>query len=354
MTPRVAGGGTARRGGRARRPPVARGRHRRARSPWSDRRDAGRRRRQRPGRRVAGDARRRPRSHREVRAERADAGGGARPRARWCGCWSAAGASVELKGSGAPGFAGKSAYDLAVARGDDASAALLQPLSLATPPDPLPRFLAPDTWDEAAALMAFTPRRPADTRGRALRGLRVHVRDHRRRDLPLHLRTFEAHYDGVAVCQSRPGASSAKRRALEVRYGEGATAIRIAGHEGRAYPLGPEVPPDDIDGRSAAVVTWADGAMFHFVMSTQLPVDEVTIVAASLYADGRLSRVEPSISCRSDPSAARWRPGPGRTRAPAAPGPARCARRRSRPCGTTRRAPRRRPSVAAATAGRCG
>ena len=84
-----------------------------------------------------------------------------------------------------------------------------------------------------------------------------------------------------------------RRRALEVRYGEGATAIRIAGHEGRAYPLGPEVPPDDIDGRSAAVVTWADGAMFHFVMSTQLPLDEVTIVAASLYAAGVAPRAGP-------------------------------------------------------------
>ena len=197
----------------------------------------------------------------------------------------AAGASVELKGSGAPGFAGKSAYDLAVERSDDSSAALLQPLSLATPPDPLPRFLAPDTWEQAAALMAFTPRRPADTRGRALRGLRVHVRDHRRRDLPLHLRTFEAHYDGLAVCQSRPGALGARRRALERRYGPGATEIRLFGHEGRAYPLGPEVPADDIDGRSAAVVAWHDGPMFHFVASTQLPVEELTMVAASLYAD---------------------------------------------------------------------
>jgi hypothetical protein len=102
----------------------------------------------------------------------------------------------------------------------------------------------------------------------------------------MHLRTLEAHYDGVAVCQSRPGASSARRRALDVRYGQGGTAIRIAGHEGRAYPLGPEVPPDDVDGRSAAVVTWADGPMFYFVMSTQLPVEEVTVVAASLYGEG--------------------------------------------------------------------
>lgn len=195
----------------------------------------------------------------------------------------AAGADVDLKGSGAPGFSGKRAHDLAVERGDGDVASLLAPLTPETPPDPLPRFLAPTTWEEAAALLTFVPRQPADTRGRALRGLRVHVRDHRRRDLPLHLRTFEAHFDGVAVCQSRPGPLAARRRALEVRYGPDATSIRIRGREGRAFPLGPEVPPDDIDGRSAAVVTWYDGPMFHFVMSTQLPVDEVALVAASLY-----------------------------------------------------------------------
>lgn len=198
----------------------------------------------------------------------------------------AAGADVDLKGSGAPGFSGKRAHDLAVERGDGDVASLLAALTPETPPDPLPRFLAPTTWEEAAALLTFVPRQPADTRGRALRGLRVHVRDHRRRDLPLHLRTFEAHFDGVAVCQSRPGPLAARRRALEVRYGPDATSIRIRGREGRAFPLGPEVPPDDIDGRSAAVVTWYDGPMFHFVMSTQLAVDEVALVAASLYAEG--------------------------------------------------------------------
>ncbi len=70
-----------------------------------------------------------------------------------------------------------------------------------------------------------------------------------------------------------------------MRYGPDATPIRIHGHDGRAFPLGPEVPPDDIDGRSAAVVTWHDGPMFHFVMSTQLPLDALTLVAASLYAE---------------------------------------------------------------------
>jgi hypothetical protein len=195
-----------------------------------------------------------------------------------------AGAHLELKGTGAPGFAGKTAHELAIERGDPAVIALLAPLSAGDRPDPLPTFLTLATWAAAQTLVVFEPRLPADTRGRPLRGLRVHVRDHRRRDLPPHLRTLEAHYDGVAVCQSRPGAAGARRRALEVSYGRDPAVVRVAGHEGRAYPLGPEVPPDDIDGRSAAVVTWHDGAMFYFVMSTQMAVDEVAIVAASLYA----------------------------------------------------------------------
>ena len=198
-----------------------------------------------------------------------------------------AGAAVELQGTGAPGFAGRTAHDLAAARGDAASLALLPllaPLTRETPPDPAPRFLSPATWNEAGALVDFTPRIPGDTRGRLLRGLRVHVRDHRRRDLPRHLRTLEAHYDGVAVSQARPGASTARRRALEVRYGQAPYPVVVRGHAGQAYPLGPEVPPDDIDGRNGAVVTWADGPMFYFVMSTQLEVDDVVLVAASLYA----------------------------------------------------------------------
>jgi uncharacterized protein len=194
-----------------------------------------------------------------------------------------AGAALELKGSGAPGLSGKTAYDLAVERGDAEASALLAPIAIATPPDPRPRFLAPAAWEEARALVEFSARLPADTRGRALRGLRVHVRDHRGRELPTHLRTLEVHYEGLAVTQSRPGALAARRRALEVRYGPSPYPMVVSGHEGRAYPLGPEVPLDDIDGRSAAVVTWADGPMFYFVMSTQLPVDEIALVAVSLY-----------------------------------------------------------------------
>ena len=197
-----------------------------------------------------------------------------------------AGAAIELKGSGAPGFDGKTAHDLAAARGDAQSMELLAPLTRETPPDPLPRFLAPASWDEVRPLVAFPPRLAADTRGRSLRGLRVHVRDHRRRDLPVHLRTVEAHYDGLAVCQSQPGASAARRKALEVRYGASPRAVRVHGLEGRAYPLGPEVPADDIDGRSAAVVTWADGPVFYFVASTQLEADELMLVAESLYPRG--------------------------------------------------------------------
>jgi hypothetical protein len=196
----------------------------------------------------------------------------------------AAGANLDQRGAGAPGFAGKTAYDLAAGRGDDATAALLAPPpSPSDVPDPHPRFLAPETWDAVRPLVDFTPRVATETLGAALRGLRVHVRDHRRRDLPRRLRSVEAHYETFAVAQSQPGALAARRSALEVSYGREPAPVRVSGHHGRAYALGPEVPPGDIDGRSPAVVTWHDGPAFFFVLSSRLPVEEIMKVAVSLY-----------------------------------------------------------------------
>jgi hypothetical protein len=202
-----------------------------------------------------------------------------------------AGANLDTRGSGAPGFAGKTAYDLAQARGDTATAALLAPPpSPRDAPDPHPRFLSPPTWDDVRPLVDFDPWMPADTRGEVLRGLRVHVRDHRRRDLPRRLRSVEAHYETFAVAQSQPGALAATRSALEVSYGLAPVPVRVHGHRGRAYALGPEVPPDDIDGRSPAVVTWHDGPRFFFVLSSRRDVDDLLQIAHSLRAPGSPER----------------------------------------------------------------
>lgn len=196
-----------------------------------------------------------------------------------------AGANLELRGTGAPGFAGKTAFDLASARGDEASARWLappRPGDAMTPPN---SFTAVATWEEAASVAGFTPRQPRDTLGLALRGLRVFVRDHRHRDVPRHLRTIEAHYDGLAVCQSSPGRSVAARQALDTSYGRHPITLDVGGHAARGYALGPEVAADDADGRAPAVVTWCDGPRFYFVTSSERPLDDLRRVAASFYGD---------------------------------------------------------------------
>ncbi len=195
-----------------------------------------------------------------------------------------AGANLELRGTGAPGFAGQTAFDLAVARGDEVSAGWLAP-PRRDDVAPAPSFTAMATWEEAAAVAGFTPRQPRDTLGLALRGLRVFVRDHRHRDVPRHLRTIEAHYDGLAVCQSSPGPSVATRQALHTSYGPHPITLDVGGHAARGYPLGPEVPPDDIDGRAPAVVTWCDGRRFFFLTGSARPLDDLRRVAASFYGD---------------------------------------------------------------------
>jgi hypothetical protein len=144
-------------------------------------------------------------------------------------------------------------------------------------------FETAESWQAASALLTFEPRVPKDTVDLPLSFLRVHVRDHKRREVPLADRTLEAHYGKFSLSQCRKGVGEARRSAIDVAYGQSPFAVRIAGNDGRAYPLGPEVPPDDIDGRSPAVVTWADGDMHYLVASGELPVEVLIIVAASLY-----------------------------------------------------------------------
>lgn len=194
------------------------------------------------------------------------------------------GASLDLRGTGAPGFAGKTAYDLAVARGDATIIEALRPVGAIAAPVRRAAFEPVDSWKAARTMVEFEPRAPSETAGRALRGLHVHVRDHRDRDLPRERRTLEAHYDGFVVSQSRPGTAEAKRLALDVRYGQDPVTVRLAGLDARAYPLGPVPPPDDIDGRSPGVVTWHDGEMFYLAASSELDADVLLLIAASMRA----------------------------------------------------------------------
>jgi len=144
-------------------------------------------------------------------------------------------------------------------------------------------FESARSWDDARRLLSFAPSEPAYTAGRALRSLRVHLRDHRQRELELTGRTLEAHYGDFVLSQSHPGSDEAKRLALEVTYGRSPQPVVIAHHEARLYEPGPEPPPDDIDGRLPAVVTWHDNGRFFLIASQELPTDTLMEIAISLY-----------------------------------------------------------------------
>lgn len=144
-------------------------------------------------------------------------------------------------------------------------------------------FETADSWKSAAGMLTFTPAQPKYTAGFALQSIRVYVRDHRHRELAIGDRTLEAHYGGFVMSQSHRGRSEARRLALDMSYGREPRIARIAGHEGRIYELGPEPEPDDIDGRSPAVVTWHDGEMFYLVASSDMPSEGLQKIAMSLY-----------------------------------------------------------------------
>jgi hypothetical protein len=144
-------------------------------------------------------------------------------------------------------------------------------------------FETATSWKAARSLVTFVPCEPRDTAGHPLESIRIHVRDHKRRELPPDARTLEAHYGAFVVTESRPGDEEARRRALDHSYGQTPREGRIAGRTARMYERGPEPPPGDIDGRTPAVVTWHDGPMFYLIASGELSVDVLARIAKSLY-----------------------------------------------------------------------
>ena len=153
-----------------------------------------------------------------------------------------------------------------------------------TEPPHNPHFITAASWEKAADVLTFGPVQPAYTAGRSLQSISIHVRDHRMRELPIGDRSFEAHYGAFVVSQQRaPDEREARRRALEASYGLASRATVIAGHDARVYELGPEPPADDPDGRSPAVVVWADGDVFHLIASGELRAAELTRIAESIY-----------------------------------------------------------------------
>lgn len=149
-----------------------------------------------------------------------------------------------------------------------------------------PHFLFPATWEEAAELVTFPPLRPGRAGGFALNRLAVFVRDHRMREMAPEDRSLEAYYGGFVFSQTRKVDGKARHAALELSYGAGGYEVRIVGREGRAYELGPEVPPNDIDGRCSAVVTWFEDEMFYLLGSDELEAITLIEIATAMYAPG--------------------------------------------------------------------
>jgi hypothetical protein len=149
-----------------------------------------------------------------------------------------------------------------------------------------PHFETASTWRNAEAWLTFRPLVPSQTAGLTLRSLRIHVRDHKQRELAIGDRTLEAHYGGFVLSQSQKSATEARRLVVDVSYGRKWRETRLAGHEARMYERGPEPPPDDIDGRSPAVVTWHDGDMFYLIASDELDADDLLRIGLSMYEQG--------------------------------------------------------------------
>jgi hypothetical protein len=147
-------------------------------------------------------------------------------------------------------------------------------------------FATAPSWEAARQLVTFVPRVPRHTAGHALQSIQIHIRDHKDRELPIGARTLEAHYGAFVVSQTQPGAEEARRRALDVSYGQAARQGRVAGRAARTYELGPEPPPDDIDGRHPAVIAWHDRTMFYLIASDEMSAAELERIAQSMYEQG--------------------------------------------------------------------
>ena len=132
-------------------------------------------------------------------------------------------------------------------------------------------------------MLTFRPREPRHTAGLRLSSIRIHVRDHKLRELPVADRTLEAHYGAFVLSQARRSAAEARRLALDVSYGLGGRDTQIAGCAGRAYERGPQPEPHDIDGLSPAVVVWHDREMFYLIASDEMPSANLIRIATSLY-----------------------------------------------------------------------
>ena len=136
-------------------------------------------------------------------------------------------------------------------------------------------FVSAGGWEEAGAILGLEPLRPA----MEPMALRIHVKDHRKRDVPP---TLEAYFEGFVLSQSVREPDEAARLAAQ-RYGADRKEVSVSGHAGFSFELGPEPDPDDVDPRQPAVVTWADQGRFVLIASDTKEAADLLEIAASLY-----------------------------------------------------------------------
>ena len=266
-----------------------------------------------------------------------------------------AGAAVELQGTGAPGFAGRTAHDLAAARGDAAQPGAASAAGAAHPRD-------------AARSGAAVP--VAGDLERSRRAGRLHAADSRR-----HPRPPAARLAGARSRSPPPRSAPSPpdpRGALRRRRGVAGAARRLhrqAARAGGALRPG-AVPHRRAWARRPGVSARPRGAARRHRRAQRcrghLGRRADVLLRAEHAARGRrrgaggrvaLPPIRSSDSVRRSVArriTARSRPCRARTPGPAVPARARSVRPRSPPCDTTRRVPARRPCGAAAPAGRCG
>jgi hypothetical protein len=145
-------------------------------------------------------------------------------------------------------------------------------------------FAQATSWVEAQELVPFDLLTPDFGLGGPT-SISVFVRDHRMRDVPLRERSVEAWFADFVFSQTSREPDEARRLALDVSYGGVARVGSVGPCPATMYDLGPDVPDDDPDGRSPAVVTWHEGEKFYLMASHVLPCADLVRMAATLYGD---------------------------------------------------------------------
>ena len=146
-----------------------------------------------------------------------------------------------------------------------------------------PHFQAVESVQSAAEFLTFQPTAPLELAGMHRQAMYVYVLDYKKRPVPVGDRSFETYSEGFVLSQSQSSSDEARRRTQDTSYGRDPRDGDVAGHPARFYELGPEVPEDDVDGRSPAVIVWHDGQRFFLVASTEHPVARLKEAADALY-----------------------------------------------------------------------